>query len=91
MREKEIEMYLVKRVKSLGGLCYKFTSPNGAGVPDRIVILNGRLHFFELKATGQKPRPLQVIQIERLRFQGQIVRVADSKEKIDEYLEVMMC
>ena len=38
MIENDIEKYLVRRVKQMGGLALKFVSPSMAGVPDRIVI-----------------------------------------------------
>ena len=37
MREKIIEEKLTKAVRQKGGVCWKFTSPGTAGVPDRIV------------------------------------------------------
>lgn len=48
--EKEIEKYLVKKVKEHGGITYKFTSPTNAGVPDRLVVAQGCVFFVELKA-----------------------------------------
>ena len=39
MREKSIEEKLVAAVKVQGGVCWKFTSPGTAGVPDRIVLM----------------------------------------------------
>ena len=52
MLEKCIEKHLVKGVKKLGGLCYKFVSPGTQGVPDRIIITaQGRIIFAELKTT----------------------------------------
>ena len=60
MLEKTIEAALVKRVKSLGGLCEKFVSPGRRSVPDRIVtLIGGRIVFVEVKAPGKKPTPLQ--------------------------------
>ena len=41
MREKIIEEKLTKAVKQNGGVCWKFTSPGTAGVPDRIVLMPG--------------------------------------------------
>ncbi len=50
MKESTIEARLVREVKKRGGLCYKFVSPDNAGVPDRIVITpEGRTIFVELK------------------------------------------
>lgn len=50
MREKSIEEKLVAAVKVQGGVCWKFTSPGTAGVPDRIVLMPfGRIGFVEVK------------------------------------------
>ena len=60
MREKQIEQHLVRVVKSQGGICPKLISPGFDGMPDRMVLLpGGRIGFVEVKAPGQKPRPLQ--------------------------------
>ena len=81
MLEKTIEAALVRRVKALGGLCEKFTSPNRRAVPDRIVTLpGGKIIFIELKAAGKKPTPLQAADHERRRAVGCDVRVIDSME-----------
>ncbi|MDO5397045.1 MAG: VRR-NUC domain-containing protein [bacterium] len=88
MREKDIEQYLVKRVKERGGRAYKFVSPGNSGVPDRIVVMpNGVIVFVELKATGEKTRPLQNAQIAKLRKLGQKVQVLDTKDGVDRFLE----
>ena len=61
MREKTIEHKLVVATKNMGGIAVKFISPGIDGMPDRLVLLpHGRLAFVELKASGKKPRPLQV-------------------------------
>lgn len=53
MKESEIEARLVRGVKALGGVAYKFVSPGNVGVPDRLVVLpGGRVIFVELKAEG---------------------------------------
>ena len=58
--EKEIEKYLVRKVRSYGGRTYKFISPTAAGVPDRIVLLNNRVFFVEVKCPGGKLTHRQV-------------------------------
>lgn len=56
MREKSIEEKLVAAVKVQGGVCWKFTSPGTAGVPDRIVLMPfGRIGFVEVKTPGESP------------------------------------
>ena len=83
MREKEVEQKLVKAVKHDGGVCWKFTSPGTAGVPDRIILMPGcRIAFVEVKAPGEKPRPLQRARHELLRKLGFRVYVLDEIEKI---------
>ena len=87
MKEKALEMKLVRVVGGHGGLALKFLSPGTAGVPDRLVLLpGGRAVFCELKAPGKKPRLLQVHRIEQLRKLGFRVYVVDSEEKIGEML-----
>ena len=86
MLESEIEKYLVKKIKDLGGKAYKFISPGNSGVPDRLVLLPGRIFFVELKAPGKEPRPLQVMQINKIKKLGQTVYVVDSKQKVDDLL-----
>jgi hypothetical protein len=81
MLEKKIEAALCKRVKELGGLCEKFTSPGKRSVPDRVVTLpNNRIIFVELKAPNKKPTELQLKDHEKRKALGCDVRVIDSLE-----------
>ena len=90
MREKDVEAYLVRKVKELGGTAYKFVSPGHDGVPDRLVCLPGGLVWFvELKARGQKPRPLQQAEIGRLCNLGFRVSVAYNKSDVDALTQFM--
>jgi len=84
MREREIEKYLVKRVKELGGMAYKFVSPGNDGVPDRLLLFpGGRIMFVELKAPGKIPTRLQQMQMEIIRSLGFDVDWASSKADVD--------
>ena len=83
MREKSIEAKLVAAVKAAGGVCWKFTFPGTAGIPDRIVLLpSGRIGFVEVKASGEKLRPLQCLRIRTLRRLGFKAFVLDNPEQI---------
>jgi len=82
MRERDIENALIKRVKKLGGLCEKFTSPGRRSVPDRLVIFPDRIIFVELKAPGKKPTELQKRDHDRRKALGCDVRVIDSIEGV---------
>lgn len=83
MREKIIEQKLVTAVKKHGGICPKFVSPGFDGMPDRLVLLpHGRFAFVEVKAPGEKPRPLQLARHRLLSRLGFRVYVLDSEEQI---------
>ena len=87
MRESVVETNFVQKIKDLGGLAYKFVSPGRRNVPDRLVLLPVPSHaritlarymyFAEIKAPGQKPRPGQEREIQRLRMLGYRVEVVD--------------
>lgn len=99
-RESEIEAYLVQKVKAIGGEVRKVKWIGRHGAPDRLVMLPlsfqmggpagrivGPLSFWaELKAPGEKPKPHQVREHERMRRMGQRVEVIDSFEGVDEVL-----
>ena len=86
--ERTIEQELVSRVKVMGGIAPKFTSPGFAGMPDRLVLLpHGRMGFVELKAPGRKPRQLQLVRHRLLQRLGFKVYVIDEINQIDGVLE----
>ena len=88
MRERYVEQQFVRAVRARGGICAKWVSPGLDGVPDRIVLLpGGRIGFVELKAPGEKPRPLQEARMGQLRRLGYKVFVCDRPEQIDGILE----
>ena len=84
MREKQIEQKLVKATKNMGGIAPKFVSPGFDGMPDRIVLLpGGHIGFVEVKAPGEKPRPLQLSRHGLLRRLGFKVYVLDDERQIE--------
>ena len=83
MREKMIEQKLCAAVRKSGGIAMKLVSPGLAGVPDRLLLFpGGKIAFCEVKAPGQKPRPLQEHRIAQLRALGFKVYVVDSVDQI---------
>ena len=83
MREKIIEQKLAMAVKKNGGICPKFTSTGFDGMPDRLVLIpHGKFAFVEVKAPGEKPRPLQLARHRLLSRLGFRVYVLDSEEQI---------
>ncbi|MCX7283942.1 MAG: hypothetical protein NTX28_07835 [Novosphingobium sp.] len=90
LRESDIEKYLVKRVKELGGECRKIQFIGRPGAPDRLVMLpdvglrTDRTIWVELKAPGKKAEPHQLREHERMRKMGQRVVVIDSLAGVEE-------
>ena len=87
MRERDLEKKLVDGVRKTGGRAYKFVSPGNDGVPDRIVVLYGRIIFVELKTLAGKLTRLQSSQITRLRILGQDVRVLYGETAVEDFVE----
>ena len=87
MREKQIEQKLVQAVRKSGGMCLKFVSPNFDGMPDRLILLPGKIAFAELKAPGKKPRPLQLARHKALMKLGFRVYIIDRMEQIGAILD----
>ena len=87
MRESEIEKYLVKRVKELGGEVRKVKWIGRRGAPDRLVMFPpNHTEWVELKATGKVAEPHQLREHIRMRAVGQRVVVIDSIEGVDALL-----
>lgn len=87
LRERDIEDYLVKRVKAMGGQIRKVQWIGRAGAPDRLVLLPARRSVWvELKAPGAKPTLQQIREHNRMRRLGELVEVIDSLEGVEELL-----
>lgn len=89
MKEQKLERHLVDAITAAGGLCWKFTSPGTAGVPDRICVLDRHIAFVELKAPGRTPRPIQQRRINQLRNHRIPVLVIDNPSDIKEVLNAL--
>lgn len=86
-RESDIEKYLVKRVKDVGGQIRKAQWVGHVGAPDRRVMLPNRFPIWiEVKAPGKKPEPHQLREHNRMRKLGELVEVIDSYEAVDNLL-----
>lgn len=87
MKECAVEKHLISVTRACGGLCFKFTSPGVAGVPDRIVILpGGKIGFVETKAPGRRPRLLQRAVIRDLYRRGCRVATIDSLKSVEGFV-----
>lgn len=94
MREADIERYLVKRVKALGGEVRKVVWPGRRNAPDRVVMLPDLScmwvelkhpdtgHLFPMNAHERA----QYREHQRMRELGQNVFVVWTKQQVDELL-----
>ena len=88
MRESDLEKKFRRRVKANGGEAYKFVSPGRRNVPDRIVVLReGRVFFVELKRPGEKLRPAQKRELDRLVDKGCDASWIGDEESMDKWFE----
>lgn len=91
-RERDIEKWLRDKIRQMGGIAMKFTSPGNDGVPDRIAILpGGQVWFIELKKDGETPTKIQEWQIERLRKLGCNVAVITGMEEARAWIWEVVC
>jgi hypothetical protein len=85
--EKQVEAHLVKSVRRIGGVAYKFTSPAHRGVADRVVCLpNGQTWFVELKTEGGRLSPLQKVFAAEMARMNQKYVCLWNKEQVDEFI-----
>lgn len=91
MLERDIEKRVCEYAKNKGLLVYKFSSPSHRGCPDRLFIRpDGLVWFCEFKKEGQKPTPVQVREITRLRGHGAQVFVVDSVDEGKRVIDLMV-
>lgn len=89
MSERDLEQRFVRGVKRAGGGCFKWVSPGNAGVPDRIVVIDGRVIFVELKTEHGRLSILQKAQIRKLQQHGVNVKVLYGQAEVDAFVAEM--
>ena len=96
MREAAVEKHLARIVLERGGLAAKHVSPGRSGDPDRLVVLPREVcpacgsrcvaGLIELKAPGQRPRPLQAQRLQEWAALGLPAAWADTPQRVDEVI-----
>jgi len=86
LRESDIEDYLVKRVRAMGGEVRKVRWIGRRGAPDRLVMMPTATIWIELKAPGKTPEPHQLREHKRMRALGQRVEIVDSLQSVEALL-----
>lgn len=73
--ESVIQSSLIKKYERQGYMVVKLILTNKSGIPDLLLLKDGKASFVEVKREGQKPRPLQEYRIKELRSLGFEVHV----------------
>ena len=86
--EKNLERGLYKAVKDFGGIALKIWCVSFTGFPDRMVLIpGGKVSFAEIKTTGKKPTPRQLLVHTMLRKLGFTVWAIDTDESLADFLK----
>lgn len=81
--EKVVERTLREDVEKMKGLCIKLLTQFFIGLPDRLILLPGKIAFFvETKSTGDEPSDIQKWVHKKLKDLGFDVYVLDTVEKV---------
>jgi len=86
VRENKVERHLDSEVKKLGGITRKWVSPGVDGVPDRIVLIAGKVFFVEVKTEDGKLSTAQQREHTRLKEVGANVYTLCGEGEVDEFI-----
>lgn len=88
--EKSIEQYLVRCIKLLGGICIKLQNTGYNGIPDRLVLVDGKSIFVEMKAPDGRLSEVQKARHKQLKQLGFEVFVLWSYDQVDWFLQKVL-
>ena len=91
VRENKVEKYLDEKVEEWGGVTRKWVSPGRDGVPDRVVIIEGRVWLVEVKTLGGKLSSAQIREHARLRDAGAAVTTVYGEQGVDDFMRSITC
>lgn len=90
--EKLIEKTLNSRCRKVGAWSIKLVPRFIKGLPDRLILApGGRVFFVEVKTTGKKPTPAQLLVHRKLKGLGFNVYILDTLTAINNILELELC
>lgn len=64
--ESKIQARIIKRLEAQGYYVVKLILTNKNGIPDLLLLKDGKASFVEVKRPGEKPRPLQEYRMKEL-------------------------
>ncbi|MCI1648793.1 MAG: VRR-NUC domain-containing protein [Bacteroides sp.] len=68
--ESKIQAGIIKRLETQGYYVVKLILTNKNGIPDLLLLKDGKASFVEVKRPGEKPRPLQEYRMNELKKLG---------------------
>jgi len=89
---KKVKEYLMELKNHFGPAFYfqKVSDRFTDGIPDYYITFRGKSLWLELKAPGERPRPLQIYVLKRLAKAGNMAEwtdnIEDARECIDEFV-----
>lgn len=87
--ERKVELALARGAARRGWLCWKLTSPDLKGVPDRLVIADGVCAFVECKSATGALRPQQRLRLSELAAHTQATFVVSTPEEAASALDAI--
>jgi hypothetical protein len=84
--EQSIEKVLTEGAKKLGALCFKVSSENHVGLPDRLIVYKGASLFVELKKLNGSLSEAQLVRHKQFRANGVEVITLYGIEEVTQYL-----
>lgn len=88
VKESDIDKYLTQRVRRIGGFIRPLRWRCLKNAPDKFISFCGP-HFVELKRPGEKPRPEQDREFQRMRDTGTPVWVLSTKDEVDHFIKFL--
>ena len=86
-RENAVETYLNDQVVKLGGITRKWVCPSRDGIPDRIVVVRGRIVFVEVKPSDGRLSTCQEREHIRLGAAGASVKTVYGVDGVDNFIK----
>lgn len=86
-REHKVEKYLESEIRKRGGICWKWTSPGRAGVPDRIAWVRGLVLAIEVKTLDGVVSDVQMQRMKELTDAGAKVAVVFGRTGVEDLME----
>lgn len=77
--ESKIQRSLIKKYESEGYMVVKLILTNKPGIPDLMLLKDGKVKFVEVKRPKENPRPLQEYRIRELKTLGFDVVIAGNE------------